>query len=113
MSALPRVSLIFLNAPFARRPRSGYFDFYMETGKDCVSEEMDYNNGFPEIFFDMTNEEITAYLQTEKEKDDLKLQKKEAKEKERKEKAKTKKAELISSAKSKLIPQELKALRIK
>jgi len=51
------------NAPLPTKVRNGFFDIYIDG--DCTTDETDYSNGFPVKFFDMSDDEIVAYLKDE------------------------------------------------
>jgi hypothetical protein len=96
--------------PLPQRVEDDYFPIYIS--KECSSGENWYHEGFPVIFFNMTDEEIFMYIALEIElakKKDIEQKEKAKKVKLAKEKEK---AKLRESAKAKLSKEERQALGI-
>lgn len=106
------------SAPLPRRVENGIFPIYIapDRGEGCVTDAFDYNNGIPVEFFDMTDEQIVAYLKKEVAECEAKAKIEAEKEEARKAKSKVKKdevAKIAVAALAKLTPEERKALKVR
>lgn len=97
-------------APLPQNVDDGWFPIYIEAV--CETDETNYAGGFPVEFFDMSDEEIVAYLKKEVERcEEAQRIKSEKEEKKRIEKE-AKKNAVKASALAKLTPEERKVLKL-
>ena len=95
--------------PLPRAIQDGCLPVYVS--EHCSSNNMDYSNGFPVEFFDMTNAEITKYLDAEKAGDAARDATHRAKEALDRKTTQEREAVLRASAAAKLTKEELAVLQ--